>query len=45
MQGLLDHIIELIVSEDDAFLLVDKGPFRRLLRFLWPSLSDKDIPH
>jgi hypothetical protein len=24
---------------------VDKGPFRRLLTYVRPTLSDKDIPH
>lgn len=28
-----------------AFQLVDKGPFHCLLQYLWPSLSDWDIPH
>lgn len=45
MQGLLNYIIELIVSEDDAFQLIDKCSFRRLLMYLRPSLLDKDIPH
>lgn len=26
-------------------MLVDKGPFRRLLQYLHPSLGAKDIPH
>ncbi|KAG2036562.1 hypothetical protein BDR03DRAFT_1011522 [Suillus americanus] len=43
--GLMDYIVELIVSEDKAFQLVDKGPFRRLLQYLRPSLSDRDILH
>ncbi|KAG2116642.1 uncharacterized protein F5147DRAFT_758226 [Suillus discolor] len=43
--GLMDYIVELIVAEDEAFQLVDKGPFRRLLQYLRPSLSDRDIPH
>ena len=28
-----------------AFRLVEKGPFRRLLMYLRPALADKDIPH
>jgi hypothetical protein len=28
-----------------AFQLVDKEPFRRLLTYLRPSLADEDIPH
>jgi hypothetical protein len=43
--GLTDYIVELIVAEDEAFQLVDKGPFRRLLQYLRPNLSDQDIPH
>lgn len=43
--GLLDYIIELIVEEDEAFQLVDKGAFRRLLMYTRPSLSERDIPH
>lgn len=62
--GLIDHIIELIVCEDEvsryqylyvvsfalnffhiqAFRLVERGSFRRLLKFCRPSLSEKDIP-
>jgi hypothetical protein len=41
----MDYIVELIVSEDEAIQLVDKGPFRRLLQYLRPSLSENDIPH
>ena len=41
----MDHIVELIVTEDKAIQLVDKDSFRRLLQYLRPSLSDKDIPH
>lgn len=28
-----------------AFQLIDKKPFRRLLSYLRPALGDKDIPH
>jgi hypothetical protein len=28
-----------------AFQLVDRGPFRHLLTYLHPALSDKDVPH
>jgi hypothetical protein len=35
---LLNYIIK-------AFQLIKKGPFRRILTYLRPSLSDKDIPH
>jgi len=43
--GLTDYIVELVVAEDEAFQLVDKGSFRRLLQYLRPSLSDQSIPH
>ena len=65
--GMLDYLVELVVSEDDvcifhdngclkrtltiahrtlqAFQLVDKESFHRLLIYLRPSLADKDIPH
>lgn len=32
--GLLDYIVELVVSQDEAFQLVDKEQFRRLLTYL-----------
>ena len=35
---LLNYIIK-------AFQLIGKGPFRRVLTYFRPSLSDKDIPH
>ncbi|KAF7364524.1 HAT family dimerization domain-containing protein [Mycena venus] len=44
-QGLLDYLVEMIVTEDNAFMLVDKGPFRRLLQYFCPSLKESDIPH
>jgi hypothetical protein len=58
--GLIDYVVELVVSEDDvrlpfpsraalttiqAIQLVDRVAFRRLLVYLRPSLTDKDIPH
>jgi hypothetical protein len=44
-QGLIDHVVELIVSEDNAFLLLDKPMFRQLLHYLRPALPMKDILH
>ena len=44
-RGLIDHIIELVVSEDDAFYLLDKPAFRQLIHYLRPTLSTKEIPH
>lgn len=43
--GLLDYIVELIVCEDEAFQLIEKGSFRRLLQYCRPSLGSKDIPY
>jgi hypothetical protein len=45
MQGLIDHIVELVVSEDDTFYLLDKPTFRQLIHYLRPTLSPKEIPH
>ncbi|KAK7025717.1 HAT family dimerization domain-containing protein [Favolaschia claudopus] len=44
-EGLVDHLVELMVTEDDAFRLVDKAPFRRVLHYCRPSLKESDIPH
>ena len=44
-RGLIDHIVELVVSEDDAFYLLDKPTFRQLIHYLRPTLSPKEIPH
>ena len=44
-QGLIDHLVELIVSEDEAFNLLEKEAFRRLIIYLRPTLTDCDIPH
>jgi len=45
VQGLVNHLVELIVTEDEAFYLLDKLVFRRLLHYLHPELTSKDIPH
>jgi hypothetical protein len=34
-----------MLSHLQAFRLVDRGSFRHLLKFCWPSLSEKDILH
>lgn len=44
-QGLVDYLVELIVSEDSAFQLVDRPIFRQLLQYLRPVLLNRDIPH
>jgi hypothetical protein len=43
--GLLDYIVEMIVCEDEAFQLIEKGAFCRLLQYCRPSLGTKDIPY
>ena len=44
-QGLIDYLVELVVSEDEAFNLLDKPAFHQLLLYLRPTLASKDIPH
>jgi hypothetical protein len=34
-----------MLSHLQAFCLVDRGSFCHLLKFCWPSLLEKDIPH
>jgi hypothetical protein len=43
--GLLEYIMELIVTEDKAIQLIDKPAFQRFLQYACPSLTEKDIPH
>jgi len=45
MRGFVDHLVKLIISEDDAFYLLDKPAFHQLIHYLRPSLAIKDIPH
>ncbi len=44
-RGLVDYLVELIVSEDDAFYLLDRPAFCQLIHYLCPTLALKDIPH
>jgi hypothetical protein len=44
-QGLIDHLVQLIVTEDEAFYLLDKPAFRELLVYIRPTLAESDIPH
>jgi len=44
-RGLINHLVELIVSEDKAFQLLDTLAFRQLIHYLHPALAIKDIPH
>ncbi|KAF5313763.1 hypothetical protein D9619_013714 [Psilocybe cf. subviscida] len=43
--GLLDHIVEFVVEDDQAFNIVEKTSFRALLKYQKPSMKDSDIPH
>lgn len=43
--GLLEYIMELIVTKDEAIQLIDKPAFQYLLQYARPSLTEKDIPH
>ncbi|KIJ26622.1 hypothetical protein M422DRAFT_782492 [Sphaerobolus stellatus SS14] len=43
--NLLDYIIKLVVEDDQAFELVEKKPFRALIRFLQPTTKELEIPH
>jgi len=44
-RGLIDHLVELVVTEDEAFQLLDKPAFRHLLYYLQPTLPNGGIPH
>ncbi|KAH9030064.1 hypothetical protein EDB84DRAFT_1439189, partial [Lactarius hengduanensis] len=44
-EGLMEHIVELVVVDDQAFALVERAAFRRLVKFLRPGIKDSDIPH
>jgi len=45
MWGLIDHIVELVISEDNAFYLLDKSTFYQVILYLHPTLSPKENPH
>ncbi|KAF7320758.1 hypothetical protein HMN09_00161800 [Mycena chlorophos] len=42
--GVRDFLTELIVTNDQALLLVEQPAFRRLLQYFRPSTQDGDIP-
>jgi len=44
-QGLINHLVKLIVTEDEAFQLLDKPVFQHLLYYLHPTLPKGGIPH
>jgi hypothetical protein len=41
----MEHVGELLVLDSKAILLVDKGPFCCLFKFVQLNLKDSDIPH
>ena len=45
MQGLINHLVELIVTEDEVFQLLNRPMFQQLLNYLCPMLPNGDIPH
>ena len=44
-QGLMEHIVQFVVADDQSFLVLEKPSFRNLLRYLRPNMKDSDIPH
>ncbi|KAH9007904.1 hypothetical protein EDB84DRAFT_1447253, partial [Lactarius hengduanensis] len=44
-QGLMEHVIQFVVEDDQSFLVVEKPSFRNMLRYLRPNMKDSDIPH
>ncbi|PPQ85072.1 hypothetical protein CVT26_005196 [Gymnopilus dilepis] len=44
-EGLLEHIIDFVVSDDQPFRIVEKSSFRALLTYQRPAMNDSDIPH
>ncbi|THU75180.1 hypothetical protein K435DRAFT_308294, partial [Dendrothele bispora CBS 962.96] len=45
LEGLLEYIMELFVDSDQAMLLIDRPSFRRLIFYLRPKLTERDLPH
>jgi len=43
--GLINHLVKLVVTEDEAFQLLDKPMFQCLLYYLHPTLPKGGIPH
>ncbi|KAG1819093.1 uncharacterized protein BJ212DRAFT_1204270, partial [Suillus subaureus] len=43
--GLLEYIMELIVTKDKALQLIDKPAFHNLLHYVHPALAESDMPH
>ncbi|KAG2047002.1 hypothetical protein BDR06DRAFT_1014256 [Suillus hirtellus] len=43
--GLLEYIMELIVTEDEALQLIDKPAFCNLLCYICPAIAESDMPH
>ena len=44
-RGLINHLVELIITEDEAFQLLDRPTFWQLLNYLCSTLPNGDIPH
>ncbi|GLB42145.1 putative hAT family C-terminal dimerisation region [Lyophyllum shimeji] len=43
-EGLLEHVMQFVVEDDQAFTLVEKDTFRRILKYQRPATKDSDIP-
>ncbi|KAG1816121.1 uncharacterized protein BJ212DRAFT_1481190 [Suillus subaureus] len=43
--GLLEYIMELVVTEDEALQLINKPAFCNLLCYVCPTLAESDVPH
>ncbi|KAF8879217.1 hypothetical protein CPB84DRAFT_1751722 [Gymnopilus junonius] len=44
-EGLLEHILDFIISGDQSFRVVEEKPFRKLLKYQHPATQESDIPH
>ncbi|KAF8887636.1 hypothetical protein CPB84DRAFT_1849810 [Gymnopilus junonius] len=44
-EGLLEHILDFIISGDQSFHVVEEKPFRKLLKYQHPATQESDIPH
>ncbi|KAH9168616.1 hypothetical protein EDB89DRAFT_1909195 [Lactarius sanguifluus] len=44
-QGLMEHVIQFVVEDNQLFLVVEKLSFCNMLRYLHPNMKDLDIPH
>ncbi|KAG6839368.1 hypothetical protein C0991_003240 [Blastosporella zonata] len=43
-EGLLEHIVQFVVNNDQAFVVIEKDSFCSILRYQWPTMKELDIP-